>query len=230
MHLGNLCSANAGSAHACCVDQSPGRLTGRVSTEPSDAGNFLLLDRTASHWTRLRLASPPSGGSMRTVIGTASQAIQGLALADDVLVRVLDIPEAAYECVMVNSSWLARGLLEVEPPRLEALADVAGIGERDLAVDGDLFAAVARKGRQAAPIRSQPGRDDTRDVSWMRCSVPHQQIISISGSRSITSASVTTRLAWSVSPNTLRALTICDICCTQLVAPAAMSGFGHHSQ
>lgn len=31
---------------------------------------------------------------------------------DDVLVRVLDIPEAAYECVMVNSSWLARGLLE----------------------------------------------------------------------------------------------------------------------
>ena len=31
---------------------------------------------------------------------------------DDVLVRVLDIPEAAYECVMVNSSGLARGLLE----------------------------------------------------------------------------------------------------------------------
>ena len=31
---------------------------------------------------------------------------------DDILVRVLDIPEAAYECVMVNSSWIERGLLE----------------------------------------------------------------------------------------------------------------------
>src|SRR5438128_12173800 len=31
---------------------------------------------------------------------------------DDILVRVLDIPEADYECVMVNSSWLERGLLE----------------------------------------------------------------------------------------------------------------------
>jgi hypothetical protein len=31
---------------------------------------------------------------------------------EDVLVRVLEIPEADYECVMVNSSWPARSLVE----------------------------------------------------------------------------------------------------------------------
>lgn len=34
------------------------------------------------------------------------------ASESDILVRVLDIPEAGYECVMVNSSWLDKGLLE----------------------------------------------------------------------------------------------------------------------
>ena len=31
---------------------------------------------------------------------------------DDVLVQILDIPEADYQCVMVNSPWIERGLLE----------------------------------------------------------------------------------------------------------------------
>ena len=30
----------------------------------------------------------------------------------DVLVKVLDVPEADYECVMVNSPWPERGLLK----------------------------------------------------------------------------------------------------------------------
>jgi hypothetical protein len=32
--------------------------------------------------------------------------------ADDVLVRVLDVPQAGYECVMVNRGWFEKGLLE----------------------------------------------------------------------------------------------------------------------
>ena len=38
--------------------------------------------------------------------------VQVSADDDDILVRVLDIPEADYECVMVNSSWAEKSLLE----------------------------------------------------------------------------------------------------------------------
>lgn len=31
---------------------------------------------------------------------------------DDILVQVLGIPEADYQCVTVNSSWLEKGLIE----------------------------------------------------------------------------------------------------------------------
>lgn len=38
--------------------------------------------------------------------------LQVYASHNDVLVKVLDVPEADYECVMVNSPWPQRGLLE----------------------------------------------------------------------------------------------------------------------
>lgn len=38
--------------------------------------------------------------------------MQVYATHSDVLVKVLDVPEADYECVMVNSPWPERGLLE----------------------------------------------------------------------------------------------------------------------
>lgn len=38
--------------------------------------------------------------------------LQVYASNNDVLVKVLDVPEADYECVMVNSSWPEKGLLE----------------------------------------------------------------------------------------------------------------------
>ncbi|HKP87169.1 MAG TPA: hypothetical protein VJZ26_13785 [Blastocatellia bacterium] len=31
---------------------------------------------------------------------------------DDILVRILDIPEADYECVIVNAGWFEKGLRE----------------------------------------------------------------------------------------------------------------------
>ena len=34
------------------------------------------------------------------------------AREDDILVRVLDIPEADYECVVVNRGWYEKGLLK----------------------------------------------------------------------------------------------------------------------
>jgi hypothetical protein len=48
---------------------------------------------------------------------------------DDILVRVLDIPEANYECVMVNNSWLERGLLE---------GDIILFAARDNPEEGDI--------------------------------------------------------------------------------------------
>ena len=48
---------------------------------------------------------------------------------DDILVRVLDIPEADYECVMINSSWLERGLLE---------GDIILFTARDNPEEGDI--------------------------------------------------------------------------------------------
>lgn len=38
--------------------------------------------------------------------------LQVYADDEDILVRVLDIPTADYECVMVNSSWQEKSLLE----------------------------------------------------------------------------------------------------------------------
>ena len=37
---------------------------------------------------------------------------QVYATAYDVLVKVLGVPEADYECMIVNSSWPEKGLLE----------------------------------------------------------------------------------------------------------------------
>ena len=51
------------------------------------------------------------------------------AAANDILVRVLDIPEADYECVMVNSSWLERGFLE---------GDIILFAARDNPEEGDI--------------------------------------------------------------------------------------------
>jgi hypothetical protein len=42
----------------------------------------------------------------------AKRHVQVSADDDDILVRVLDIPEADYECVMVNSPWPEKSLLE----------------------------------------------------------------------------------------------------------------------
>ena len=47
-----------------------------------------------------------------TIAAQEKRRQQVYADEDDILVRVLDIPEADYECVLVNSSWLERGLLE----------------------------------------------------------------------------------------------------------------------
>jgi hypothetical protein len=64
-----------------------------------------------------------------TVAAHEKRRQQVYADEDDILVRVLDIPEADYECVMVNSSWLERGLLE---------GDIILFAARDNPEEGDI--------------------------------------------------------------------------------------------
>jgi hypothetical protein len=55
--------------------------------------------------------------------------LQVYASHNDVLVKVLDVPEADYECVMVNSSWQQKGLLE---------GDIVLCSTSSEAADGDI--------------------------------------------------------------------------------------------
>ena len=51
--------------------------------------------------------------------------LQVYASNNDVLVKVLDVPEADYECVMVNSSWQEKGLLEGDIVLCNAISEAA---------------------------------------------------------------------------------------------------------
>ena len=67
------------------------------------------------------------------------------AAADDIIVRVIDITEADYECVMVNSSWLERGLLE---------GDIILFAARDNPEEGDI-------------VLIEEGQHTRLGVAWM---------------------------------------------------------------
>ena len=74
---------------------------------------------------------------------------------DDILVRVLDIPEADYECVMVNSSWLERSLLE---------GDIILFAARDNPEEGDIV-LIEDEGRVRLGVLAEPGFLETRSGS-----------------------------------------------------------------
>lgn len=74
--------------------------------------------------------------------------LQVYADDEDILVRVLDIPEADYECVMVNSSWPEKSLLEGDIILFAARADAEG---------GDVVLIEEEESRVRLGILSKPG-------------------------------------------------------------------------
>ncbi|MFP5263842.1 MAG: hypothetical protein ACLGJB_18330 [Blastocatellia bacterium] len=74
--------------------------------------------------------------------------LQVYADDEDILVRVLDIPEADYECVMVNSSWPEKSLLEGDIILFAARADAAA---------GDVVLIQEEESRVRLGILSKPG-------------------------------------------------------------------------
>jgi hypothetical protein len=74
--------------------------------------------------------------------------LQVYAADDDILVRILDIPEADYECVMVNSSWSEKSLLEGDIILFAALLKAEG---------GDIVLIEDEEDRVRLGILSRPG-------------------------------------------------------------------------
>jgi hypothetical protein len=81
--------------------------------------------------------------------------LQVYADDEDVLVKVLRIPEADYECVMVNSSWAEKGLIEGD------IVLCAG-GRAPLA--GDIV-LIEEDGRERLGVLAEPGFLETRSGS-----------------------------------------------------------------
>ncbi len=77
--------------------------------------------------------------------------LQVYAAHSDVLVKVLDVPEADYECVMVNSPWPERGLLQ---------GDVVLCNASSEGGDGDIV-MIEEEGQVRLGILSTPGYLET---------------------------------------------------------------------
>ena len=73
--------------------------------------------------------------------------LQVYADDEDILVRVLDIPEADYECVMVNSPWPDKSLLE---------GDIVLFAKCTAAQGGDIV-FIEAEGCVRLDIVSEPG-------------------------------------------------------------------------
>jgi hypothetical protein len=81
--------------------------------------------------------------------------LQVYADDEDVIVRVLGIPEADYECVMVNGSWAERSLLE---------GDIVLCADGRVPLAGDIV-LIEEEGRVRLGVLAGPGFLETRNGS-----------------------------------------------------------------
>jgi len=81
--------------------------------------------------------------------------VQVYADDEDVLVKVLGIPEADYECVTVNGSWAERSLLE---------GDIVLCAQNRTPLAGDIV-LIEEEGRVRLGILAEPGFLETRSGS-----------------------------------------------------------------
>jgi hypothetical protein len=74
---------------------------------------------------------------------------------DDVVVKVLGIPEADYECIMVNGSWPEKSLVE---------GDIVLCADGRIPQSGDIV-LIEENGRVRLGILAEPGRLETKQGS-----------------------------------------------------------------
>jgi hypothetical protein len=81
--------------------------------------------------------------------------LQVYADDEDVIVKVLAIPEADYECVMVNGSWPEKSLLE---------GDIILCADGRAPLAGDIV-LIEQEGRVRLGVLAEPGFLETRGGS-----------------------------------------------------------------
>jgi hypothetical protein len=81
--------------------------------------------------------------------------LQVYADDEDVLVKVLGIPEADYECVTVNGSWAAKSLVE---------GDIVLCAQNRTPLSGEIV-LIEDEGRVRLGILAEPGFLETRSGS-----------------------------------------------------------------
>lgn len=86
---------------------------------------------------------------------------------DDVVVKVLGIPEADYECIMVNGSWPEKSLVE---------GDIVLCADGRIPQSGDIV-LIEENGRVRLGILAEPGRLETKQGS--RPIEPSERIIGV---------------------------------------------------
>ena len=93
--------------------------------------------------------------------------IQVYADDEDVVVKVLGIPEADYECVTVNGSWPEKSLLE---------GDIVLCADGRAALAGDIV-LIEQDGRVRLGVLAEPGFLETRNGS--RPIEPTERIVGV---------------------------------------------------
>ena len=74
---------------------------------------------------------------------------------EDIVVKVLGVPEADYECVMVNGSWPEKSLLE---------GDIVLCADGRVPLTGDIV-LIEEEGRVRLGVLAEPGFLETRTGS-----------------------------------------------------------------
>ncbi len=79
--------------------------------------------------------------------------LQVYADDEDIVVKVLGIPEGDYECVMVNGSWAEKGLVE---------GDIVLCADGRVPLAGDIV-LIEQEGRVRLGVLAEPGFLETRN-------------------------------------------------------------------
>lgn len=91
----------------------------------------------------------------QNILSHENRRLQVYADDEDVVVKVLGIPEADYECVMVNGSWAEKSLLE---------GDIVLCADGRAPLAGDIV-LIEEEGRVRLGVLAEPGFLETRNGS-----------------------------------------------------------------
>jgi hypothetical protein len=91
----------------------------------------------------------------QNILAHEKRRLQVYADDEDVVVKVLGIPEADYECVMVNGSWPEKSLLE---------GDIVLCADGRVPLAGDIV-MIEEEGRVRLGVLAEPGFLETRHGS-----------------------------------------------------------------